>query len=252
MGCCESFARCLLITFNLIFWLSGAAILGVGIWLLVDKDLQEYLDVIKDAMDSEDALRTAAYILIGFGAFVFLVGFCGCCGAIRRSKCLLGFYILFLIIVCAGEIAVGVYVVIFKGDAEDKLDSGLKKSIEEHYGETLTGAWDFVQKELKCCGGNGPSEYTNSTWATTSDGKKLPESCCKLNDDGSPVDLGKCQDMDSEYYEEGCKQELLDWIDDNSIIVMGVGFGIAALEILGLIFAICFCRHMDKDKYEQS
>ena len=32
--------------------------------------------------------------------------------------------------------------------AEDKLDSGLEKSIKEHYGETLKGAWDLVQKEV--------------------------------------------------------------------------------------------------------
>merc|ERR1711963_965312 len=85
-------------------------------------------------MGDEDTLRTAAYILIGFGAFVFLVGFCGCCGAIRRSKCLLGFYIFFLIVVCAGELAAGVYVAIYRGEAEDKLDAGLQKSIKERYG----------------------------------------------------------------------------------------------------------------------
>jgi len=253
MGCCASFARCLLIMFNFFFWLSGAAILGVGIWILVDKDLQDYLDVIKDAMEDEDALRNAAYILIGFGTFVFIVGFCGCCGAIRRSKCLLGFYILFLIIVFGGEMAVGIYVVLFQNDAEDKLDSGLEKSIKEHYGETLKGAWDLVQKELQCCGGNSYTEYTNSTWRAEQDPSiMIPESCCKLNADGTPINITSCQKAEGEFYDQGCKDELMDWIKDNSIILIGVGFGIAALELLGLICAICFCRHMDKDKYEQN
>merc|ERR1719239_1612725 len=87
-------------------------------------------------MEDEDALRNAAYILIGFGTFVF---------------------------------AVGIYVVLFQNDAEDKLDSGLEKSIKEHYGETLKGAWDLVQKELQCCGGNSYTEYTNSTWRAEQD-----------------------------------------------------------------------------------
>jgi hypothetical protein len=65
------------------------AILGVGIWILADPNLQDYIDVIHGT--DEQYFRQAAYLLIAFGAFIFLVGFCGCCGAIRKSKCLLGF-----------------------------------------------------------------------------------------------------------------------------------------------------------------
>jgi len=245
----------LLIFFNLIFWLSGAAILAVGIWILVDKDINDYLDVIKDATD-EDTLRNAAYILLGFVAFVFLVGFCGCCGAIRRSKCLLGFYILFLIIVCGGELAAGITVAIYRGEAEDKLDTGLQKSIKEKYGESLGAAWDLVQKELKCCGGVNSSDYDGSVWqqaqAAANKTVKIPPSCCILKDDGQPVDLAACQtgtEASAAYINQGCKSALVDWIDDHSIIFIGVGCGIAGLEILGLICAICFCRHMDEDKY---
>ena len=69
--------------------LSGVAVLGVGIWILVDPDLQDYIDVIH--VTDEEYFKYAAYILIAFGAFVLVVGFCGCCGAIRNSKCMLGF-----------------------------------------------------------------------------------------------------------------------------------------------------------------
>jgi len=253
MSCCSGIARFLLITFNFIFWLSGAAILAVGIWILVDKNLQEYLDVIKDAMGNEDALRTSAYILIGFGAFVFLVGFCGCCGAIRKSKCLLGFYILFLVIVCAGELAAGVYVAIYQGDAEDKLDSGLSKSIKENYGDKLQGAWDFVQTELKCCGGLGKDDYLNSTWYMSKSvadqaAEKIPLSCCVVTDGNTATDCQMADNTDN-YHTDGCKDSLLSWVKDHTVIMIGVGCGIAALEIFGLICAICFCRHMDEDKY---
>lgn len=56
----------------------------------MDKNINSYLDVIK--VDTEDPyFDYAVYVLIAFGAFIFLVGFCGCCGALRESKCLLGF-----------------------------------------------------------------------------------------------------------------------------------------------------------------
>merc|ERR550534_19875 len=198
-------------------------------------------------MGDEDTLRTAAYILIGFGVFVFLVGFCGCCGAIRRSKCLLGFYIFFLVVVCAGELAAGVYVAVFKGDAEDKLNTGLTDSIKERYGSGgITTAWDALQNELNCCGGLGPDDYINSTWADSAGGNKLPKSCCVTGQ--SEAD---CQAMTSGYHTTGCKQKVIDWVNDKAVILIGVGCGIAALELIGLVCAICFCRNIDADKYDQ-
>lgn len=57
--------------------------------MIVDKNIGSYFEVLN--IDTHDKFfRYAAYILIAFGVFVFLVGFCGCCGAIRGSKCLLG------------------------------------------------------------------------------------------------------------------------------------------------------------------
>lgn len=35
-------------------------------------------------------IRPGVYILIGAGGLVMLVGFFGCCGAVRESQCLLG------------------------------------------------------------------------------------------------------------------------------------------------------------------
>lgn len=255
MGFCTSFARLILILFNVIFWLSGVAILAIGIWILVDPDIQEYQEVIKDATD-EEFLKVGAYILMGFGAFVFLVGFSGCCGAIRKSKCLLGFYMFFLLCVFAGELAAGVYVAVHKGEAEDKLDEGLKTSIKEHYGDSIQSAWDLVQKELKCCGGQGATDYDGSKWQTTQKNNvKVPTSCCILGSDGMPLNETLCQkgtDQTYVYKDVGCKGALVDWIDDHSMVVIGVGCGIAALELIGLVCAFCFCRHMNDEKYESA
>jgi hypothetical protein len=71
------------------FQLSGAAILGVGIYLIVDTTIVQYLEIIQVSSD-DPYLKTAAFILIGIGAFVFVVGFFGCCGAIKENKCMLG------------------------------------------------------------------------------------------------------------------------------------------------------------------
>lgn len=246
-GCGASCARILLIAFNFVFWLSGVAILGVGIWILADPNLQDYIDVIHSS--DEEYFRNAAYLLIAFGAFVFLVGFCGCCGAIRNSKCLLGFYIFFLVLVFAGELAAGILAAIYKDEIIDKFDKELTKAIKEDYNENPS-SWDVVQKELKCCGGLGPDDYNNSTWlaAKGSDDVQIPPSCCELKDN-KPVDLTACQKRETNFFREGCKSALEKWVEDHSIILIGVGCGIAALQIFGLVFAICLCRSVDQEKY---
>ncbi|XP_076451071.1 CD9 antigen-like [Babylonia areolata] len=246
MGCGTSCARLLLISFNFIFWLSGVAILGVGIWILVDPNLQDYLDVIH--VSDEEYFKKAAYILLAFGAFVFLVGFCGCCGAIRNSKCLLGFYIFFLVIVFAGELAAGILAAVYKDEIIKEFDEGLAKTIKNDY-ETSAGPWDAVQKELECCGGLGPSDYDNSTWQNAqSNNAKIPLSCCVLSND-QPVNAANCQSLSSDFHQKGCKDQLVDWVEDHSVILIGVGCGIAALQIFGLVFAICLCRSLNREKY---
>ncbi|KAL4225545.1 hypothetical protein ACF0H5_016233 [Mactra antiquata] len=260
MGFCGGCAKALLIVFNFIFWLSGAAILGVGIWMIVDKNIGSYFEVLN--LDTHDQFfKYAAYILIGLGVFVFLVGFCGCCGAIRGSKFLLGLYIFFLVLIFAGELCAGVLMIVYRVQIEDKIDDALESSIKKEYGEsvTITDAWDVVQVQLDCCGGNGPNDYVDSKFVNKQSEQMIPLSCCVLTNKGTAEENPKdaiakngtaCYDKLGEYYEKGCKDGLLDWGKEHTTILIGVGIGIACLEIFGIVFAICLCRQVDReDKY---
>lgn len=63
--------------------LAGAAILGIGIWTEIDPGQF-------DAFLGNSGYALPAKILIAAGAFVMVVGFLGCCGAIKESRPLLG------------------------------------------------------------------------------------------------------------------------------------------------------------------
>ena len=65
--------------------LLGCAILGVGIWLRVD---EESAKIIHQA-PNVDMLYSLAYGLMAIGFLIMLIGFLGCCGAIRESQCML-------------------------------------------------------------------------------------------------------------------------------------------------------------------
>lgn len=70
--------------------LAGAVILGVGIWVKVDNSsLLGILEKVDDAPSQLYHLSSVGYVLIGIGAFLLVIGFLGCCGAIKESKCML-------------------------------------------------------------------------------------------------------------------------------------------------------------------
>jgi Tetraspanin family len=66
--------------------LVGCSLLAIGIWAKVDE--QSFADVVTNASVVR-SLNIAAYIVIAIGAVVMVLGFLGCCGAIRESQCML-------------------------------------------------------------------------------------------------------------------------------------------------------------------
>lgn len=74
------------------FWLqlAGAAVLGVGIWVKVDSgSILNFLQNVEQAPSELGQLLNVGYLLIAVGAVLLILGFLGCCGAIRESKCML-------------------------------------------------------------------------------------------------------------------------------------------------------------------
>lgn len=70
--------------------LAGAAILAVGIWVKVDSgSLMAILGNIEGAPPGLDQLLNVSYLLIAVGAVLLVIGFLGCCGAVRESRCML-------------------------------------------------------------------------------------------------------------------------------------------------------------------
>lgn len=70
---------------NVIFFLAGGVILGVGIWLRSDDTLALFKG--EESLEKfQYSLYAGAYVLIAFGSFTFLVGFCGCCGALCENQ----------------------------------------------------------------------------------------------------------------------------------------------------------------------
>jgi len=261
-GCGPNCARIILIIFNIIFWLSGAALLALGIYMLVGDQITVQIDFLSYLDDlfpdtSQSLLKICAYAFIAVGIFVILVGFCGCFGAIKESKCLLGLYIFFLMIVMLCEIAIGAIAIYFRQDILDEADELYPELVEDLYSSSgnFREVVNNIQYELECCGWSGVEDYENVTWNGVTG---IVPSCCIFTEESSDMrnltytdsaieDSSGCQAMTAGTYQTtNCMTAMEDWIDTHAYILIGVGIGIACLELFGMIFACCLCRNIEE------
>ena len=64
--------------------LGGGLLLGLGIWAVVGADS------LKRLLTDDPDVFNAVYVIIAAGALLVVVGFFGCCGAIKENRCMLG------------------------------------------------------------------------------------------------------------------------------------------------------------------
>jgi len=266
-GCGTNLAKILLIIFNVLFFLCGAALLGTGIWILVDKNISEKLDFLA-ALEGGggNLLQYSAYLLLAVGGVIILISFFGCCGAATESTCMLGIYIFFLAIILIAQLVGGILAAVYKDDIMKKADQLYKDRIKQYYNtdgsvkttveyaEEFDKAAGIVQYEFKCCGFNGYKELKD---VMTDTNAVPPKTCCLPNDATKDydektydaADLAICAGefnqattpVFDQLYGKGCKESVIDWMESNSTILIGVGIGLCAVELLGFLFAICLC-----------
>ncbi|XP_052008191.1 tetraspanin-33-like [Xyrauchen texanus] len=81
-----------MVFFNLLFWLGGCGILGIGVWLAIT---QGNFATLSSSLPS----MSAANLLIALGSIVMVIGCLGCVGAVKENRpLLLSFFILLLFI----------------------------------------------------------------------------------------------------------------------------------------------------------
>lgn len=87
----SSFGLSLFLSCSLMFLqVAGAAILGVGIWVKVDSgSIFGLIEKLENAPEEVSQLLNVSYLLIALGSVLLIIGFLGCCGVMRQSKCML-------------------------------------------------------------------------------------------------------------------------------------------------------------------
>uniref|UniRef100_A0A3Q1BN76 Tetraspanin n=1 Tax=Amphiprion ocellaris TaxID=80972 RepID=A0A3Q1BN76_AMPOC len=140
--CCVKY---MLFLFNLLFWLGGCGLLGVGVWLSVS---QGSFATLSPSFPS----LSAANLIITLGTVVMVTGFLGCLGAIKENKCLL---------LSVSE------------NARRDLKEGLVLyNTDNNAG--LRDAWNTIQGEWRCCG-----VMNHNDWYVALHENVVPDRCCQ-------------------------------------------------------------------------
>lgn len=267
LGCGKSCMKYILFVINFLFFLLGAAALALGIWALVDKNKMNVLA--KVGADSTNLnviglLETAAIVLLVGGAAVLIIGFLGCCGAMKQNKCLLTLYTVFLILILIIEIAAIVLAAVFRGKVTDEMKTFLKNAITTRYegkvdtAEEFSLGVDYAQVYFGCCGIDSYTDfYTAQHWNRTATGTLMiiPPSCCVMKDKDEFLKNQKYNLVNTQCPYDGnnsnkdkpCWDSIQSFLKSRIAIVIGIACGVAALEIICVIFACCIISELRKD-----
>ncbi|NWR57284.1 CD82 protein, partial [Bucorvus abyssinicus] len=242
----------------LLFQILGAVILGFGIWILADKT--SFIAVLQM---SSPSLKTGAYILIGVGALTMLMGFLGCVGAVNEIRCLLGLYFTCLMVILITQVAAGLVIYFQKETLKEELHRIVINLIEKYdrlddNERNLKDAWDYVQKQIACCGWTGAKDWENNEFLINQSMTLYPCSCSNSSKDSQkgsgfcPLDdtvNGTVTYADWPVHEQGCMDGVEKWLKDNLGVILGVCTGVAVVELLGMILSISLCKNIHSEDY---
>ncbi|XP_052020234.1 CD9 antigen-like [Apodemus sylvaticus] len=210
----NEYIRYLLFGFNFIFWLAGIAVLAMGLWLRFDSQTKS----IFEQETNHSGFYTGVYILIGAGALTMLVGLLGSCGAEQESRCMLGLFFGFLVVIFAIEIAAAIWGSTHKDEVIKEvqkfyMDTYQKlRNKDEPQRETLKA----IHLALNCCGIAGGVEQFIS-------------------------DICPKKQILETFQVKSCPEAIDEVFNSKFHIIGVVGIGIAVMIIFGMIFSMILC-----------
>lgn len=232
---CGLSSRGTLILLNFVFFSVGLVVLSVGLWSQYDKNFSTLWNTfeISKIIDAR-GLNGASLLLIVSGLSSVIVSFAGLYGSIKKEKCFLTTYCLFICVILILEVSAASVFVAYQSQARDKLRDGLNKTVAEinkDYDKGALQVMNTIQTVFKCCGCDGKNDYLNVTAITS----------CETSD-STPTN--------PKYYENGCFQTILSYLNSHLPIIMGISIAMILFQVFCLIVSVRLCTIIQYDGYE--
>ncbi|XP_025087668.1 CD151 antigen-like [Pomacea canaliculata] len=290
MACGPKIIITFLIIFNVLLMLAGLALLGIGIWSVVDK---VYIsDVI-----GNNKFSAASYMIIVGGAILLGIGIFGIFVVRSESRALVIVYFILLIVLFVGILLAAILAIIFKQELEEAMIDAMRQSLVGQYGadSTITQSWDRLQRDLRCCavraerGSEGGTTqdmetirqdswplYKKTRWYQNARGQDftagikdtevlyVPITCCVFDEVlQGYINQRQCQSWklgppgnykaslkNNALYYDGCYEKAKAFIEAQSDIIVGCAFAFAFSMIGGLVLTVLLFRTLARQTRE--
>ncbi|KAM9320487.1 tetraspanin-18-like [Gastrophryne carolinensis] len=239
------FMKYMMFLFNVLIFLGGVCLLGVGIWIVADPDGFQNL------FNSTPLLNAGGYILLIVGVALFLLGFLGCFGAIQENRPLLLLFFLLVLILFIVELTGIILALNFqKMIKEDHFRTELQMYYKgDNASEVFSQSWNTIMIALSCCGISGLDDFDNSShFHDLYPSAPWPEACCTRE---SPVagvvkDRQKCMENIPDYTNnQGCFDTISRSLKKYVSLTAAVGFGVLGIEMFAMFFSLCLYNYFD-------
>nr|CDJ81213.1 Tetraspanin domain containing protein [Haemonchus contortus] len=218
----------LLFLSNLVLWTGGLGLIILG--SVLQLKFVGVLDILGD-----ERLATPV-ILLAFGSLCTLLGFLGCCGAIRENYCLTVSFAVLLALVIMIETAAVITAYALHEDLRTGLSTQLQMGLSRYNRSSgVQMAWDQTQQTLSCCG-----VANSSDWSALG---AIPDSCCIEPVTGCAKELAPL-------HSSGCMDKVENWILINAALVGSASAVLAGLQVVGVCFACCLSKSILKDFHD--
>jgi len=233
LSCGVQCSRTILLALNVLFMLFGCALMGLGVYMKVNKNFIAIITAHTSTEKFEGAtMQALIVIMITVGVFTLLLSTFGCLGAVCKNRCLLYIYAVILSILIILELTAFVLVLAYRNRLWRSYNDDLLDIFRSGYSKNQTdviAAIETLESTFKCCGVESFADYNQwgcrvgiSTW-----GCKLPSSCYRSHMSGQ-----------GDFYREGCANTIAIWLWNELPIIAGVLAVVLLTEIFGVICAI--------------
>lgn len=211
--------RHVLTMLSVVIFLIGSMIIGYMAWILATSvTVSRFLE----------GSLIFTYVVIGLGFTLFFSGLIGWVGGASESPCLVRLFLFSVVVSMIAEIGGIISLNIVRLQFDDILEFGWQ--------EVNQGTRNLIQKNLDCCGWDGPTEFAYNS-------EPIDESCYDLDLDQGNSGIPFRQDADDSFptktmKKNPCGDKLNGWFESNKITWVTILASIAALQIMCIVIAI--------------
>uniref|UniRef100_A0A8B9FIP7 Tetraspanin 8 n=1 Tax=Amazona collaria TaxID=241587 RepID=A0A8B9FIP7_9PSIT len=185
--------------FNFLFWVCGSIILGVSIWIRVSKDAQ-FLPLSFQELEIDSSVFAGVDLLIAVGSIIMILGFLGCCGAIKESRCMLMLFFIGLLLILILQVTGGILGAVYRSQIETSFSKTLQESV-------------------------------NSLQSTTEESKVFQEKLQKFQTTVIKMITLLAYNSPFCLIFQPCGDVIINYLKDHLLIIMGIAFGLAVIEV---------------------